>query len=619
MLKTNALFCALAMVLSAGCQTAGPVDPMADPRLTEDDVEARAANSAPDVPKGMGGVNGGSNYCNNGAALCANGEGDCDKTSQCQAGLICIPNQGPRFGLGASVDVCMPATCANRRLDPGEIVTDCGGGGCPPCARSVGSNAGLSTKGSMGAVNGSENYCNDLANSCAFGEGDCDNNAQCGAGLSCIPNAGPKVGLASNVDVCLPSTCFNRVLDVGEIVTDCGGTCPTCTQITGAKGSMTAMPGSANFCVDPTHTCSSGEGGCRNNAQCDMGLICTPSVGAKFGFSAGTNVCLPATCSNRVRDTGEGSIDCGGTSACGPCPVGTATCTDGIRNGHETGVDCGGICDACVMCAGIRNGNFATNSEWMFSEAIRYDSGSGADDPGFANFFEGFTGQLFENAICRPAMTNAISMKVANATSMTFQIDSFEQTTDNVFTAGSSYKPFEVCLGATDSNFNLGLEAGSMSSSSQIDDVALVQDSCCPTTDTPIKNPSFDNGGDCWYSSQNNVTFAFGDATIDGTNCGHGEFYGWVLIAADDRFPQVDLAFDNTLHGDAIYVTATLADQTITQTDTVSQGYSFCPTADIRGKAVLIKVTAGVTGDCTNSGGSVVFHGFTTHPSNFCN
>ena len=304
MTKTNALFCALAMTVFAGCQTADHVDPMADPRLTEDDVEARAANSAPDVPKGMGGVNGGSNYCNNGAALCANGEGDCDSTAQCQAGLTCIPNQGPRFGLGASVDICMPATCANRRLDPGEARIDCGGGGCPACS----GTASTGMKGSMGAANGNANYCNDTNNPCAFGEGDCDLNSQCQAGLSCIANAGPKFGLASNVDVCLPATCFNRVLDVGEIITDCGGTCPVCDQLTGSKGSMTPVAGSANYCIDPAHTCSSGEGNCRNNAQCDFGLVCTPSVGAKFSFAAGTNICLPTTCSNHARDSGEGSL-----------------------------------------------------------------------------------------------------------------------------------------------------------------------------------------------------------------------------------------------------------------------------------------------------------------------
>ena len=274
----------------------------------------KMTSRAPDLPlkRAWAGVNGDSDYCNNAGALCANGEGDCDATSQCQAGLTCVPNQGPRFGLGASVDICMPATCANRRLDPGEIVADCGGGGCPPCARSVGSNAGLATKGQMGAMNGTENYCNDLSNHCAFGEGDCDTNAQCQMGLSCIPNAGPKVGLASNVDVCLPATCFNRVLDVGEILADCGGTCPTCAQLAGVKGSMAPVPGSSNYCADPAHLCASGEGNCRSDAACEMGLKCTASVGAKFGFAAGDNICLPPTCSNRMRDSDEGSIDCGG-------------------------------------------------------------------------------------------------------------------------------------------------------------------------------------------------------------------------------------------------------------------------------------------------------------------
>jgi hypothetical protein len=75
----------------------------------------------------------------------------------------------------------------------------------------------------------------------------------------------------------------------------------------------------------------------------------------------------PATCENKMQDTNETDVDCGGV--CGKCGNGrkckgpgdcqsgdclssvcaTASCHDMIRNGAETDVDCGG--GTCAPCA----------------------------------------------------------------------------------------------------------------------------------------------------------------------------------------------------------------------------------------------------------------------------
>ena len=68
---------------------------------------------------------------------CANGNGHCSLDDECAPGLICGLGKGPRFGLAANVNACLPLTCTNNIRDSalGETSTDCGGacgcGGCP--------------------------------------------------------------------------------------------------------------------------------------------------------------------------------------------------------------------------------------------------------------------------------------------------------------------------------------------------------------------------------------------------------------------------------------------------------------------------------------------------------
>ena len=59
-----------------------------------------------------GAQNGDGNFCK-GAELCAEGEGDCDRNDQCEAGLICGHNIGDRFGFQSGLDVCVKSHCTN--------------------------------------------------------------------------------------------------------------------------------------------------------------------------------------------------------------------------------------------------------------------------------------------------------------------------------------------------------------------------------------------------------------------------------------------------------------------------------------------------------------------------
>ncbi len=109
------------------------------------------------------GSNGSASYCST-SCKCDAGEGDCDSDAECNAVLVCATDVGPNYGFASWVDVCEVPSCHS---------------GSP----------------------GSANYCSTSCK-CDAGEGDCDSDAECNAGLTCVSNVGPNYGWASWVDVC---------------------------------------------------------------------------------------------------------------------------------------------------------------------------------------------------------------------------------------------------------------------------------------------------------------------------------------------------------------------------------------------------------------------------------
>ncbi len=111
----------------------------------------------------------------------------------------CGTDPGNACGSAATVDGAFAAyfSSVSQFLDP-----PAGGGGCH-----VGANGGGS-------------FCTNSCK-CDAGEGDCDSDAQCNAGLVCATNVGPNYGFASWVDVCeTPSSNPN------SCVGNCGSQAP---------------------------------------------------------------------------------------------------------------------------------------------------------------------------------------------------------------------------------------------------------------------------------------------------------------------------------------------------------------------------------------------------------
>ena len=385
------------VVLAFGCGRANP--------LVDDDIASRGAS----LTKGTAGAtNGDSDYCNDPNNLCADAEGDCDHNDQCQSGLICIPNQGADFGLARSVDLCLPAHCADRIQNGGESNVDCGTDvGCKVCGTVK------LVYGQAGAVNGTTGYCSS-SSPCPAGSGDCNHDTDCQAGLICVPNVGLKYGFSTRIDVCAPSHCTNRITDGDELGADCGGSCAPCTT---PIVLTTNIPLGAHGYCTASHTCGALLGDCDHDTDCNAGLVCVANTGGLVGLPSNADVCMLATCHNRMLDMGETLADCGGpcpacagakgnvratngnpaycsnpanlcTAGQGNCtsdaqcaaglvcinergasfslPAGVnvcllATCNDAALDGDETGIDCGGSCGACVSIRGLNGGASCAN------------------------------------------------------------------------------------------------------------------------------------------------------------------------------------------------------------------------------------------------------------------
>jgi hypothetical protein len=217
--KLKALFCTTALFALYGCEPRTPEDDQDEPAFelnAGEDIET--AGSA--LRKGLGGVNGDSDYCNNPAAPCLanapDNEGDCDNNAQCigGAGPICGKDNGAKFGTFADFDFCWQTHCENGVQDGDETGINCGGscGACGVCS----------------GVNGDATFCTSSCQ-CDPGEGDCDTDVQCTAGNICGVNNGARFGFPSNFDACWPIHCEDNQLNGGETGVDCGGACGPCS------------------------------------------------------------------------------------------------------------------------------------------------------------------------------------------------------------------------------------------------------------------------------------------------------------------------------------------------------------------------------------------------------
>ena len=271
---------------------------------------------------------GGSQYCS--LNLCEAGEGDCDSDSECSSGLECARDNGPRFGFSSTTDVCVADHCTNGIQDAEEMGVDCGPecGACDrpeslvsgspnycsmlfPCAMGEGDcdsdvqcmnglQCGDNNGPTFGLPRGYDacepagfvlpvghaNYCSQPGIDCQAGQGDCDTDRECGAGLGCATDNGPRFGFSPTTDVCVVGHCENGIQDDGEMGVDCGGECGSCFR-------PESIPeGSPDFC-SVVFPCNLGEGDCDSDAQCNASLVCGDNNGPEYGLPPGYDACEP--------------------------------------------------------------------------------------------------------------------------------------------------------------------------------------------------------------------------------------------------------------------------------------------------------------------------------------
>lgn len=232
-------------------------------------------------------------YCSNPlCGLCKAGEGDCDSDQDCQQGLICAQNVGARYGLPVTTDVCEAPNTQNPST--------------PTCTRQP----------------GDWDYCIDpQCGPCAYGQGDCDSNAECQNGLVCRPDTGAAYGFPATVSTCgLPNigTCASKV-------------------------------GDWSYCSAPNcGICGVGMGDCDADSECAPGLVCLNNAGASYGLPPTMDVCVVPTQPICTKVPGDWSY-CS-DPLCGPCQIGEGDCD--LDSECATGLQ-------CAFNAGEKHGQLA--------------------------------------------------------------------------------------------------------------------------------------------------------------------------------------------------------------------------------------------------------------------
>ena len=251
-------------------------------------------------------------------------------TTLCTAGEKCAgsPDCASKICFGGTCQVAAPADGV-KNGDETDI--DCGGTKAPACVD--GKACLVKTDCASGVC--TSNVCQvpsptDMVQNGDETGVDCGGSKapKCPVGSGCLTTADcDQVKCDTVLKMCVAASHLDGIKNDGETGIDCGGTAP-------------AKCPTGQGCV-ATSDCSA--------AACDVGA---------------TNVCLPPSHTDGIKNDGETGTDCGGTApvkcATGQGCVATSDCNlvlcdvggtklclapshaDGIKNLGETGIDCGG-------------------------------------------------------------------------------------------------------------------------------------------------------------------------------------------------------------------------------------------------------------------------------------
>lgn len=184
------------------------------------------------------------NYCSP-SSPCNFYEGDCDTNNDCISFAKCVKDIGDGYGFLPEVDVCLP-------FMHGDYVL------------------------------GNQDFCKN--EDCNYGEGSCKSDSECRQGLVCKTGIGLMFGYPTAINVCdapegekpIDRNWFDVDMDFCYLAQDECHDYPL---------------GTLNYCTESC-LCSSNEGDCDGDDECQPGLYCVPDVGSYYGWSSTIDVCL---------------------------------------------------------------------------------------------------------------------------------------------------------------------------------------------------------------------------------------------------------------------------------------------------------------------------------------